>query len=525
MRRAIATVAETRTLEAELIRDWGVPELTLMERAALAVALQVRALADPEAPVVVLAGHGNNGADGLAAARLLKGWGYDPIVFGLEGKGTPSHAQQLAWARRWGVRLAPFASDVALPGKGVIVDALFGFGLDRAPAGVAARAIQAIHDAGARAVVAVDLPSGLDGTTGMAFGAVVHATHTVAAGVLKSGLLADPALEAVGRLSLGEIGFAPELLARLPGDVIAPMPLPRRRQAAHKGEAGSLLVVGGSAAMSGAPGLVARAAGRVGAGLVYLAVPEGIRDAVAVQMPEAVVFGLPSDPSGGLAASGWDILTSLLGRCRAVVLGPGLGRGPEAYALAERLYRAFEGPMVVDADALQPELLGLKAAGPRILTPHPGEAGRCLSVPSATVQADRLLHARMLSERSGAITVLKGARSVVADPKGRYGINVHGTPAMATAGSGDVLAGLLGGLLAQGCDPLVAARQATLLHGLAGGVASANGARHAVLASDLVEASTEAMALLDRKVLAPPCLEEVGSHAWNRDPCWETAPK
>lgn len=517
MRTAIATVAETRRLEAELIGSWGVPEGLLMERAALSVALLVRQVAAPTAPVTVLAGCGNNGADGLAAARILKGWGYAPTVYLMPGTGTASHAQQLAWAGRWGVTLRPFEPETVWPKGAVIVDALFGFGLNRAPEGLAVRAIQSLLAAEARAILAVDLPSGLDGTTGTALGAVVQATHTVAAGVLKSGLLCDPALAAVGRLYLGDIGLAPGLLDELPGEVIQPLPLPVRRLAMHKGEAGSLLVIGGSASMSGAPAMVARAAARIGAGLIYLAVPEPIRDAVAIQMPEAIVQGLPTDPSGGLSEAGWEALALLMERCKAGVLGPGMATGPEAMRLAERLYRTWDRPLVVDADALQPSLLAMAPAGPRILTPHPGEAGRLLGLPAAEIQTDRVAHARTIAQRGRAITVLKGARTIVAEPSGRYGINVFGTPAMATAGSGDMLAGLLGGLLAQGLDPAMAARQGTAIHGLAGEAAAEFGAHRAILATDLLSGLPEALQLLARTPDAGAPLRAIGDPYRERD--------
>lgn len=518
MRIAIATVAETRRVEGEHLEQWGMPELVLMERAALGVALQVCALAEPGGSVRVVAGCGNNGADGIAAARILRAWGYDPTVYQLPGTGTDSHRQQLAWADHWGVRVRPFERASDLPTGAVVVDGVFGFGLNRAPEGIAREAIEAMNGCGAEALVAIDLPSGLDGTTGVAPGAVVHATHTVAAGLLKSGLLTDPALAAVGRLVLADIGFAPSLLEALPGHVLAPLPMPARPLATHKGEAGSLLVVGGSAAMSGAPGLVARAAGRVGAGLVYVAVPMGIRETVAAQMPEAVVFGLPEDEAGGLAAAAWEQLSELMGRCKAGVLGPGLARGPEAMRLAQRWYHTWQRPLVVDADALQPDLLDLTAAGPRLLTPHPGEAGRLLGISVPAVQADRIAQARTLAEKARALTILKGARTVVAEPAGSYGVNVLGTPAMATAGSGDVLAGVLGGLLAQGLDPLFAAQQGVVLHGLAGLVATGFGERSTLLASDLLASLAEALGLVNRPAPPGAPLLEIGRFEPNWPP-------
>lgn len=488
MRLAIASVAETRTLEESVMESWGMPQLLLMERAALAVAEVTRREVERLAPggrIGIVAGWGNNGADALAAARLLKGWGYDPLVSVLDGKLTPAMRQQLDWARRWGVRLVPWGD--RLPPADVYLDGLFGFGLNRPPEGDAQEAITRLNACKAP-IVSIDLPSGLDGTTGTPLGSAVRATRTVSLGLVKSGLVCDPALEHVGELWLGDLGFPEALKASLSGDVIMAEALPERAIAAHKGDAGFVLVVGGSRAMSGAPLMASLAAARAGAGLVYAAVPAGIRDVVAAGMPEAVVLPLPEDSEGGIAAEGWAQLRPLLDRCHAGILGPGLGTGEGALRIARLLYQGWERPLVVDADALR--ALGDAPGGARILTPHPGEMGRLMGIPASEVQANRLHWANQAANRLGVIVVLKGARTVVAEPGGRYGVNVGGSPLLATAGSGDVLAGLIGGLLARRLSPREAARQGVRLHASLGEASEQGPDGRSMLALDMLNCLT-----------------------------------
>lgn len=486
MRLAVASVAETRTLEASVIESWGMPQLLLMERAALAVAEVARRACERHGPrIAVVAGWGNNGGDGIAAARLLKGWGYDPVVNLLEGRRSAACERQLEWARRWGVRVERFED--RLPEADVLIDAVFGFGLNRPPEGAAMRAIQRMNEAEGT-IVAVDLPSGLEGSKGVPFESHVRARHTVSLGMVKSGLVTDPALDAVGELWLGELGFPEALTAQLPGDVIRAEAWPSRGPAAHKGDAGFVLVVGGSRAMSGAPLMASLAAGRIGAGLVYAAVPAGIRDVVASGMPEAVVLPMPEDADGGLAEEAWEELLPLLERCRAGILGPGLGLGAGAQRLAGRLFREWERPLVVDADALR--AVEGRPGGARVLTPHAGEMARLMQTDAGAIQADRLRWACEGARKHQALLVLKGARTVVAEPGGGYGVNVGGDPVMATAGSGDVLAGLIGGLLAQGLDERSAARQGVRLHASLGEAGAIGPNGRSMLALDMLNCLT-----------------------------------
>ncbi len=482
-RLVIATVAETRSLENELSSDWGLPVHVLMERAALGVAAVTAQLASLDEPIAVLVGPGHNGGDAVAAARLLKGWGYWPHVF-IDTKNL-SHVtdEQLGLAIRCGIQARPINEFAAAP---VIVDGLFGFGLNRAPTAHLAKAIRRVNDCGARAVVAVDLPSGTHADTGMALGERVKATHTVATGLIKVGAACDPAVEAVGELWQADIGLPVQLTEKLSGSVIEYEPLPERPIAGHKGTFGTLVVIGGSRAMVGAPGLAALAAARAGTGLLVVAVPHQHAGAIAGMIPEALVVPLEAYDDGSLDDGDWSDIAPWLERADAVAIGPGLGRDEGQIRLVRRIWDSWDGPLVCDADALIPQLVDTPPGGPAVLTPHAGEAGRLLGLTADEVQADRLAAARRIASNYGVVCVLKGARTIAARPDGRYGILLRTTPALATAGSGDVLTGIIGGFLAQGRDPWLATCQGIARHAELGLAAAAESPETGLLARDLL---------------------------------------
>lgn len=479
----IATVAETRELEDELIKTWGIPVHVLMERAAQGVAAVTGRLADREEPIAVLAGPGHNGGDAVAAARILKTWGYRPHIFADAANLSATTDEQLGWAIRFGIQARPLSEFVAAP---VIVDGLFGFGLNRPPAGSLADAIRNANQCGARAIVAVDLPSGIRGDTGTAPGEAIRATHTVATGLVKIGAACDPAVDSVGELWQADIGLPPQFAERLAGCAITYETPEPRRAGSYKGTFGTLLVVGGSRAMVGAPGLAALAAARAGTGLVIVAVPKQHAPAMAAMVPEALVVPLDAWDDGSLDEGDFDSLLPWMERADALAMGPGLGRGTEQIRLVQRVWSSWDGPMVLDADALGSELEIERPQGPVVLTPHPGEAGRILGVPAGQIQADRLSAARKIAAHIQAVCVLKGARTLVAMPDGRYGVLLRTTPALATAGSGDVLTGIIGSYLAQGRDAWAAASQGVARHALLGLGASVESPGMALLARDLV---------------------------------------
>lgn len=443
-------VAATRHLEKQAAA--ALPPHTLMERAGLAAARLALALAPHARSIWIACGPGNNGGDGFEAAAHLKQWGKDPQVtwLGDEARAPEDAMASLARARAAGVQFAaepPAQWDFAL-------DALLGIGSTRAPAGALARHIEQLNAAGAP-VLAVDLPSGLNGDTGQA-GLVVRAAHTLSLLALKPGLFTAQGRDAAGTVWFDDLQVAPGALA--PTALLGgPPALPARPHASHKGTYGDVAVLGGAPGMTGAALLAARAALTHGAGRVFV----GFLDASAPGVD-------PLQPD--LMVRPWDSLD--LG-AMAVACGCG---GGEAVRLA--LPRALKaGALVLDADALNAiaadaqlqallEARGRRGA-PTVLTPHPLEAARLLASDTAFVQEDRLAAARTLAHRFGSVVVLKGSGSVIAAPDGSARINPTGNARLAIAGTGDVLAGWIAARLAGGEDAFTAAGAAVYLHGLA----------------------------------------------------------
>jgi NAD(P)H-hydrate epimerase len=470
--------AGMRALDRHTIETLGVPGELLMESAGRAVAEAVLALRAPGSPVLVVCGPGNNGGDGLVAARHLHALGV-PVraaLLAAETKLAPDAAANLARVRAAGVPLE--GAGFGVPRGGVVVDALFGTGLARAVAGPTAAAIARLNEArGACRVVAVDLPSGLDADTGQPLGAAVHADVTVTLGLPKLGLALEPGRTLAGRVVVARIGIADtapgagaaaELLTRAG----AGRRLPARPAQGHKGSFGHVLVVAGSLGKSGAAALAVQGALRAGAGLVTAACPAGLQPILAVKCTEAMTAPVPDTEEHGFAAAGEEAILALARERDVVALGPGIGRAAETCALVRGLVKRLEKPLVLDADGLfalgaDPGALKARRA-PTIVTPHPGEAGRLLGIGADAVNRDRPGAARRLAERTGSCVLLKGAASVVATAEGRVRINPTGGPALGTGGTGDVLTGVVAALLAQGLDGFEAAALGAFVHGLAG---------------------------------------------------------
>ncbi|HOX44798.1 MAG TPA: NAD(P)H-hydrate dehydratase [Myxococcota bacterium] len=492
----VLSAAEMRAIDARTIEEIGLPGPVLMELAGRACAEEVEALLPARGParVAVVCGRGNNGGDGLVAARHLRHAGREVDVFLLarpEDLGGDA-LLNLQIFQRCGFSLRslpdePALEGFSLEGYAVILDAVLGTGLSSPVGGHLARAIQAMRaarQAGAR-LVAVDVPSGVSADTGQVLGLAAQADRTVTFGAPKRGHLLHPGAELSGEVVVADLGFPPGLLPKGTGATwllddadLAPY-LTRRAPAAHKGDFGHLLVIAGSADKPGAAGLCCLAALRAGAGRVTLAAP-----------PEVLARALlgPTEAMGQPAADVLGLRAACQGK-DAVALGPGLGMAPEAAEAVRLLAAELPQPLVVDADGLnhlvgQLELVR-KAAGPRVLTPHPGEAARLLARTAADIQADRLGAARQLAAQAGAVVVLKGAHSVVADPDGTAFLVPTGNPGMATAGSGDVLTGVLGALLGQGLGAAEAACVGAFLHGRAGDLAAAARGQRGLVAGDI----------------------------------------
>jgi len=501
--------SEMRLIDRAAIEGLGIPSLELMERAGAAVAQVAGALLRPGGRIRVLCGPGNNGGDGYVAARLLYAQGRPVDVLSLVPARSlsPDARAMCDRATEAGVPVAhasgPSLSFSASLGD-VVVDALLGTGLARPAEGLFAEAISAIaaaRAAGAR-VVAVDVPSGLSADTGHPLGPCVKADATVTFAFPKRGLVVFPGASLAGEVTVADIGIPAEAAAGVPvaaellDDADARTLLPPRAPDAHKGDAGRLLVVAGSPGKSGAAHLALTGALRGGVGLVWLAARPEVLPLALAGRPEAMSIPLPGDgPLGRID------LAPLLEAARSVdalALGPGIPRGPETGALIRELLARAGRPAVLDADALNAlaeEPGGVAGLGcPAVLTPHPGEMARLTGRSTAEIQADRIEWAASRARTWGATVVLKGARTVVADPEGPPAVIPTGNPGMATGGTGDVLAGLTGALLAGGLGPRAAARVAAFVHGRAGDLVARRWGERGLLAGDLGQGIAEVWA-------------------------------
>lgn len=504
-----ATPEQMRQIDVRAIGGHGLRGLGLMERAGRAVVEKAAGMLDT-APVgrrqrvCILCGPGNNGGDGLVAARLLSEEGRPPEVFllGRQGELKGNALANLKRLNKAGLKVREIVSragleelQASLRSSGLAVDALFGAGFHGPAQKLAAEAIEALNRSGAL-VLAVDIPSGVDGLTGRVQGPAVRADATVTMGLLKTGLLFHPGKELSGQVETADIGLPPEAVAAqaigtyLSDPVCLKEWLPIRRPDVHKGDCGKVLVLAGSAGMAGAACLAAGAALRSGAGLVYLGVPESLVDLVQVKLTEAVVLPLAETRSRSLALMSLERILKAAERCDAVALGPGLSNHPETAELVCEIVRQSASPVVLDADGINafaghPEALR-SASGRLVLTPHYVELSRLTGAAIREISSDPLSQAMGAAESFGQVVVLKGAPTVTACPGGRAWINPTGNAGMATAGSGDVLTGLIAGLLAQAAPPERAAVLGVYLHGLAGDLAAGEMTQYCLLAGDIL---------------------------------------
>jgi ADP-dependent NAD(P)H-hydrate dehydratase / NAD(P)H-hydrate epimerase len=473
--------AEMRAADAWAIDEHGVPQDDLMERAALGLARVTAALAGA-GPIRIVAGKGNNGGDGRVAARLLAEDGYEVEVI----DGT-----------------APFEVE-RLAGSGAIVDALLGTGFEGEPREPVASAIWAINRQDAP-VVACDVPSGVNASTGEVEAGAVRADATATFHGSKVGLHVEPGKGHAGSVEVAEIGIPRGAPAPGAAGLISERVLdlyPRRGRSGSKFDSGVVVVVGGAVGLTGAPTMAARSASRAGAGYVQVAVPEPVQPSVDLRLLEQMSRGLPDDDGFHTAAGVGDV-EEMTERAGAVVLGPGLGRAEGAQEFARGVAVAVEAPLLVDADGLNAHAgrleLFREREAPTVLTPHEAELGRLLDVSTEEVAAHRVQHVREAAELSGAIVLLKGDDTIVARPGGPLAISPGGTPALATAGTGDVLSGLIGALLAKRMDPFEAASLGVLAHVLAARHAAERlGADH-VMAGDVIEGLPWGLTLHERQ--------------------------
>lgn len=506
------TSKEMRALDQRTIEEFGTPGSVLMDRAGRCVAEQVRRLIDvrelSQPSIQLLAGRGNNGGDAFTAARHLADMGFRVDVCLAGSMDTVSgdaqtHLQKLL---ERGIQVVEWptleawqqARTQARPAM-ILVDGLLGTGTKGPVRGPIAGAIEYIQSATHAIVIAIDVPSGLDPDTGTTEGPAVHADLTVTMGLPKRGLIAESAAEFVGELEVADIGFPPAYIDDVDGDPdfellhasdVRPL-LPKRPRQSHKGSYGHVLMIGGSLKYSGAIILAARAAMRAGAGLVTVLTPECIADRVAMAYPELMVRPVLQTDMGSISADNWNEWRRIFERYSAILVGPGMTQHNDSLYLTRLLIREAAVPLILDADALQvldQQAHWLEKANvPTVITPHPGEFAQLLGRNVADVQANRLRYAHEAARRTNTTVVLKGAHSVISSPGHPSYINPTGNPGMATAGSGDVLAGIVAALVGQGLPTFDAARIATWLHGRAGDLIAWSTSAHSLIASDLID--------------------------------------
>ncbi|MBL8269796.1 NAD(P)H-hydrate dehydratase [Steroidobacter sp.] len=476
---AVHTAAQVRALDRHAIDDLHIPSYTLMTQAGEAAVIALRSCWPSKQRIAVLCGPGNNGGDGYVMARLAQSMRIavtavsltDPAE--LKGDALRAHDEFVAAGgvvRRW--------SDGCIAEAEVIVDAIFGTGLSRQLDAAMIERIEAINDCGVP-ILSLDIPSGLDADTGAVWGAAIAAERTVTFIGLKLGFYLGEGPNYTGivlfddlDLPAGAVDFAPPAALRIDEHVVARL-LPRRRRTTHKGQQGSVLVIGGGIGMAGAARMAGEAALRAGAGLVTVATwPDNVAS-ITASRPELMCRGV--DGASDLAA--------MIERADVLAIGPGLGQGDWSRALLETALES-DKPTIIDADALNLLAQAPCSNSNWILTPHPGEAGRLLGLSTAEIQSNRLQAAREIAARFGCTVVLKGAGTLVVTGESLPYICDQGNPGMASPGMGDVLTGVIAGIAAQTADLPGAARAGVLVHAMAGDMAARRGER-GLLATDL----------------------------------------
>jgi len=480
-----------RATDAWAIEQRGIPGIELMERAGRGLADLVAEVV-PSGAIAVVCGKGNNGGDGYVAARLLREGGRDVRVLAI------APVEELRGDARASAERVSDIEPFHVPrvdGCAGAVDALLGTGFSGVPHGPVAQAIAALNTSGA-AVVAADVPSGVDAASGMVEGDAVRATATATFAAAKPGLWIDPGKSRAGTVRVVDIGIPPGAPVPEPDiGLIEDAPLlaalPSRAAGWTKFTSGHVLVAGGSRGLTGAPSLAAEAAQRAGAGYVTACVPASLQTIFEIRLLEVMTRGLPDD-DGSHTAAGVNEVLELARRGGALVVGPGIGRTGGAFAFARELLARAEVPVVLDADGLNAHAgdLGALAARPfpTILTPHEGELARLLDTGSDAVKARRLEHVRAAAAAAQAIVVLKGDDTLIADADGRVAVSPGATAALATAGTGDVLSGVIAAVLSRSLDPFMAACAGVRLHAHAGIRAARERGVDSVIARDVIEA-------------------------------------
>lgn len=498
----VVTSKEMAEIDRLTIEHYGIPSLVLMERAALAVAKYVLEF-NPQ-NVIAIAGPGNNGGDGIACARILKNKVKNIKIFKLfsDEKLSNDCKVQLDIAKKFGVPVIegyPEKEDISK--ADLIIDAIFGTGLKRAIEGELANFIEILNSL-KKQVVAVDIPSGVSSDTGEILGVAVRADVTVTFGLPKIGHLIYPGREYTGKLFVEDIGFPEELIDSEDLKIstieksFARSLIPPRPAYSHKTKYGHVLVVAGSTGKTGAALMTAKAALRTGSGLVTMAVPAALKVVFQSKVLEEMLLPLPCTTNTLSKQALPEIMEFIKERANSVAFGPGVGVNEDIEFLLKELILNCPCPIVIDADGITvlARLLDVlkNARSQIVLTPHPGELSRLINISVKDIEKQRINIAQKVAKDFGVVLVLKGVPTVVAEPQGRVYLNTTGNPGMATAGSGDVLTGIIASLIGQGLSPFHASVLACFIHGLSGDIAAKKKGYHGLIAGDLIESLPEA---------------------------------
>ena len=510
----VVTAQEMRKIDQQTIEQVGIPGAVLMEHAGIAVVRAIRQHFPECRRIAVIVGKGNNGGDGLVVARQLAHAGQPIQIFLVSPPESfaGDALTNLQIVQNLDLPITPIFSVDELAGAksqlgsaDLIIDSIFGTGLRGGVHGFIADVIECINETG-RPVVAIDLPSGLAADTGIAEGACIQAAYTVTMGLPKRGNLIHPGAALTGKLEVVDIGFPESVIDAQsiqinwtqPADAARLLPL--RPTHSHKGTYGRVFVAAASTGMTGAAALTSAGALRVGAGLVTLGAPKSLNPVLEVKLTEVMTLPLPETAEGALALEAKSHILEAVERTKSVLaIGPGLSQHPETVALVHSLIRESNAPTVIDADginALSKSTEILASLSPQsVLTPHPGEMGRLIGGTVEALERDRIGIAQRFAETHNVTLVLKGAPTVVAGGNGEVWINSTGNAGMATGGMGDILTGLIAGLMAQKVPPFDAAVLGVYLHGLAADIVAESIGMHGLMAGDVLNSVPKALKL------------------------------
>jgi NAD(P)H-hydrate epimerase len=521
----VVTSEEMRLIDKKTIEGYGVTGVVLMERAGLSVASRLKEIFGRK-KVFVVSGSGNNGGDGFVVARSLHKEGWDVKVF-LTARPEDLKGDALLQyyvAIKFGVNVFPIKELLthhsSLITKHLIfVDAILGTGLSKNVTGMLSEVIRFLNNSNIP-IISVDIASGISSDNGQIMGEAIRADYTVTFGLPKRGHLLYPGAQYSGELFIEDIGFPEELLRSdrlnvelLIKNEVFPL-LPERQRYSYKGDYGHVLIVAGSKGKTGAAFMAAKSCLRSGAGLVTIGVPESLADIFQSRVTEEMTLILPDKGNGTLSGKASQVILNFLNeKADVIAIGPGIGVSADTKKLVKTLLKNCVSPLVIDADGIN-SLQGerdvfIKSKAPIILTPHPGEMARLLNpltppftkgrdrlatrgrggitVRISDIEKDRINVALSFAKKTGTYTVLKGVPTIIAAPDGRAYINSTGNPGMASAGTGDVLTGMIAGFLSQGIKPLHASILGVFMHGLAGNIAASEKGEHSLIATDIID--------------------------------------